>query len=418
MMSNDSHDLILQNGKPGKSFPQKDKSNLEKPEHNSDTQADMNQPIIAHYDFSDWWIKLYRQMKESGKINATALNDSEAHDFVVAHPSNVIFFLYNLQIKKNSIENAGKISREKNDELNRTIEHLRHQTTDLSDNLQDADNKIKILQGKIDSGESSLTDKFKQWHDKITDSKRTIEGLKYKIADRDDDLEYANNTIKTLREKDEEYTHIQEQNDELELRCARLVKEITVLNTGGVNTPQHELLYKKFKELKEQKFKALSNKFYKLRSKYKSGPALIRKRETANIRSMIAETILLEEIKDSDNSKLAKKLRNKLFEYCSKDASVKFEFPTDGDEIYQDIKSLVEESLKLVNSISRAQPPGELLWCEKDKEFNPEEHEVLLGCAEYGKVKFTVYPGYVVYEGDKKKKRIFAKVLVFTKLEK
>ena len=194
-----------------------------------------------------------------------------------------------------------------------------------------------------------------------------------------------------------------------------MIKEITSFKTGEDTTAKHDSLYKYFKELKEQKFKELSNKIYKLHSKCivklsKSN----RKEETAKIRSKIAKNLLLEEVKTTDIEKIVVSLQDKLIKCCDDEIN---NFKVEKDEVNQSIKNLAEESFQLVKNISHALPPGKLLWCEKNQEFNPEEHEALVGCAEHGKVNFTVYPGYVVYEGDTNKQRIFAKVLVFTTLE-
>jgi len=274
---------------------------------------------------------------------------------------------------------------------------------------KDVINLLYQLQIELNSGKSHWTDLF-------NDNKKEIRKLKGRITTLESELQVANSTIKTSREKEADYDNVQAKNDELESERTELLIEISSLKTGGVSTPQHEALYKDFKELKEQQFRELSSKIFKLRSKCMPNVKWNRKEEIAKIRSTIAKDILLEKIELNQSNINIEKMQTELVKDCGGKETIA-QFSSEQAEINQSIKNLVEESLKLVNNISHAVPPGELSWCEKGTEFNPEEHEVLLGCAEQGKVSFTVYPGYVVYEGDTKNKRIFEKILVFTTLE-
>ena len=318
---------------------------------------------VAKKNLSNWWEKLYEQIQQKRKYDVKA-----AEGVVREYPSNVIELCYKIQNEVNSVK--GDLVQEK-----------------------------------------------KHWSNVFTGNHTQITKLEKKITTLEDQSETAKEIIETLEEKEKNYVHIQKQNSDLELRCTRLIKEITSLKTDEDTTAKHDSLYKYFKELKEQKFKELSNKIYKLHSKcFIKFPKSNRKEETAKIRSKIAKNLLLEEVKitDIDHEKIVVSLQDQLIKYCCDEIN---NFKEEKDEINQSIKNLAEESFQLVKNISHALPPGKLLWREKNQEFNPEEHEAIVGCAEHGMVNFTVYPGYVISEGDTNKQRIFAKVLVFTTLE-
>jgi len=182
--------------------------------------------------------------------------------------------------------------------------------------------------------------------------------------------------------------------------------------------------------LKDQGFKELSNKIFKLRSQCNPDAKVERKLETAKIRHGLAEVVLMDSvaiskegnITEREITKLSKSALGKFVMYFASCGcrDIETKFPAEAKEIEESIKRITKKALKLVNDIVHASPPGTLLWYEKEEgvEFNPEEHEVLLGCAEGGKIEFTVYPGYVVYEGDAKRRRVFEKATVFTTLEK
>ncbi len=319
---------------------------------------------VAKKNINNWWKKIYLQITQDSKTGDL----KEHYDIIIKYPHDVILLLYQLEAKLGSVEN-------------------------------------------------NLDKEKKHWTNLVTGKHTQISELNQKITTLEAELNTADETIETLQEKEASYTNIEKQNDDLESRCTRLLKDIVSLKTGGDTTAKHDSLYKYFKELKEQKFKELSNKIYKLHSEcIPKRPKSNRKEETAKIRSKIAKNLLLEEVKitDIDHEKIVVSLQNELIKYCGDEIN---NFKVEKDEINQSIKNLAEESFQLVKNISHALPPGKLLWCEKNQEFNPEEHEALVGCAEHGKVNFTVYPGYVISEGDTNKQRIFAKVLVFTTLE-
>jgi hypothetical protein len=269
----------------------------------------------------------------------------------------------------------------------------------------------------------TLVSERKSWSDWWTGNDKTIKNLEREVKKLTAELERKQERITALEGMEADYSSIHQKNVDLELRCTRLIKEITTLKTGE-DAPRAEGLHSAFKELKDQAFKELSNKVYKLRTQCNPSAKVERKQETAIIRSKLAEAVLMGSVDickegnvtEAETDKLIKSVNGKFIMYFSSFScpDVKTKFPTESQEITQALESIARKSLKLVNDIIHTSPPGELLWYKKDDEFNCEEHEVLVGCAEKGKITFTVFPGYAVYEGNTR--RIFEKAMVFTKL--
>ncbi|GEM_PF-4625051 len=275
--------------------------------------------------------------------------------------------------------------------------------------------------------ESTLNQEIKNWTDWLTGNDKVVKNLKHEVRKLTTELQQKQDRILALEKIEANYSSIQQQNTELELRCVRLIKEVAMLKTGGEDAPRTEVLHSAFKELKDQTFKELSNKVYKLRTQCNPDAKMERKQETATIRSKLAEAVLMGSvdtckkgnIAEVETTKLIKSVNGKFIMYFSSCgcSDVKTRFPSESQEIEQTLKNIAERSLKLVNDIIHASPPGELLWYEPGVEFNSEEHEVLVGCVEEGKITFTVFPGYAIYEGTPKKRRIFEKAMVFTALD-
>ena len=170
----------------------------------------------------------------------------------------------------------------------------------------------------------------------------------------------------------------------------------------GTDRPRNDLLVHKFRSLEEQDFHFIAITLCSIQPQRQL--ALNRKHQMSKIKYILSREIFMQkesfylgtnphsEIKSS----VAQKLRlNEA--YVTKD-------------IVQSIDTLIEKALQLIRQIMRADPPG-TLWVErKGEEFNSEFHRAVLGCEEFGKIQFTVYPGYKVG------KHLFEKALVFTKI--
>ncbi|MEY3199265.1 MAG: hypothetical protein RJA13_1223 [Bacteroidota bacterium] len=277
--------------------------------------------------------------------------------------------------------------------------------------------------------QKTLNTERKSWRDFWTGNDKVRKNLEQEIKDLTTKLQREQERIRALERVEADYFSIKQKNGDLELRCGRLIKEITALKTGGEDAPQAgEGLHSTFKELKNQMFKELSNKVYKLRTQYNPDAKVERKQETAKIRSKLAKIVLMGSVNickegnitEEETAKLIKLVTGGFLMYFSSCgcSDITTKFASESQEIEQNLKSITEKSLKLVNNITHASPQGELLWYREGNEFNPEEHEVLVGCVEGGQIAFTVFPGYAVYEGSAKKRRIFEKAQVFTTLDK
>jgi len=288
---------------------------------------------------------------------------------------------------------------------------------------------LKQLQKTSDQKENSwfntLSNLFAKWSGK-EETITSFKEVEQQVINLTIELQQQQDEMRTLKTN---YSSIRQKNDELELERGRLLKEIATLNTGGEDAPRPEILYSTFKELKDQKFKEFINRIFKLRSQCNPDAKVERKREIAKIRSKLAEAVLMDSVDickegnvtEAETDKLIKSVNGEFIMYFSNCScsDVKTKFPTESQEITQTLESIARKSLKLVDDIIiHASSPGELMWYKEGTEFNPIEHEALVGCVEQGKIEFTVFPGYAVYTGDAKEKRIFEKATVFTTLEK
>ncbi|OAD18814.1 hypothetical protein THIOM_005582 [Candidatus Thiomargarita nelsonii] len=332
-----------------------------------------------------WWNRLYQSLIAQFQQTGKATYDPDEYKTIRRYPDGIIKLLYKLN-KSIEDEKSGLLKwlSGKNDEIYR----LNKTKTLLKKNVTTLQSEIKKLQSS--NAELQLR-------------------------------------VESLQEMEANYKSLQERNNELNARCTRLVREITTLKTGEANTPQHQLLFKDFKELKDQDFKSISNKIFSLFHKCQPGAQQAnRKSEIAKIRYELSKAILLkgleisiknENITDGDIKNITDSLKKEILDrYCGgtenlAGVSEKFE------ELSKNIASLVEKGLKLVDEINHATPQGELLWFEKEENvpFDPKKHEVSPSCEETGLIELTLHPGYMVRYPDTGNERVFEKALVLTR---
>ncbi|GAX45255.1 hypothetical protein NIES4075_62760 [Tolypothrix sp. NIES-4075] len=173
--------------------------------------------------------------------------------------------------------------------------------------------------------------------------------------------------------------------------------------------PQHYTLSQTFEKLRDD-FNSLSDKLYACC--YDSDFKKNRRDATAKIKHVLSQEILVNAMKRvSANSQNITAQQNqevcrviqehleKLGWKCDK----KEDFPT------QDCLKLIEEGFRLVKDMASLNPPGRLVWYEKEgEEFNKDKHELMQGSDEKGKISLIMHPGYM--EGDK----VIIRALVLT----
>ncbi|KYC38102.1 hypothetical protein WA1_37765 [Scytonema hofmannii PCC 7110] len=244
------------------------------------------------------------------------------------------------------------------------------------------------------------------------------------------------------------------------------------ISINGDDSPQHHILYQKFRQIRDQEFNAFSNEIFRYCCEQDPALKANRKLEIATIKSILSKQIIInglklfivtsdfpdETVKNvlkvvsksfrsisgiAENADIPEEINNELENLIkqgmkllregssagtSKRSWNQEEFTTAVKEISQsvynelkmpeetdipeqiriDTENLVRQGLELVKKIASVDPPG-VLWIEKESTlFKSDRHEAMLGCEEGGKILLTIYPGYLV--GD----RVFEKALVFT----
>jgi DNA repair exonuclease SbcCD ATPase subunit len=333
-----------------------------------------------------WWDSLYQSFMNQVRQTDKPTYDAEDCEKIRMYPEDIIRLLYKLQSENNEL-------RTKNESLNKSLK-------------EEKKSLFKWLSGKNE--EIDRLDRLK------IKNNQKVATLQYQIRDLKSSLQQREKSLQRL-EKD--YNSIQDER-------THLLNEIASIKTGDADTPQHNSLFEEFNELKNQDFKSLSNKIFSLFRKCQPNSQVVRKSEIAKIRYTLSKEILLKgleisknrNIADADIKKIVNSLKEELDKYCGGTENLAAGVLEEFEKVSNNLASLVEKGLKLVDRINHAIPPGELLWFEKKESvpFNPEIHEAAHGFEEMGKIELTLHPGYMIYESQTGKKRVFEKALVRT----
>lgn len=269
-----------------------------------------------------------------------------------------------------------------------------------------------------------INDKSEAWYKDVFGLRKKADELKYMLFKTEDELRQSGQKEFTLRQ---EKSVLTQKIKELDSKCKELessseifksernslLRELAQFNTGGGTTPQHEKLHPIFKDLREQSFKDISNRVFSFFSEEcpNYNKSVNRKEKVCKIRHKLAEKIFMSEETVNNQDAIRSLFLSALKNHGCYRVSNEEKF----EEILSDVNLIAEKSLKLKSDMSCATQPGVLLWYEQKKPFDPELHEALPGCIEEGEIKFTIFPGYAIEQGNNK--RIFEKALVFTDLE-
>jgi hypothetical protein len=232
---------------------------------------------------------------------------------------------------------------------------------------------------------------LKQENDRLKEDKH---GLNKKITD----LEIENSKVKREAEG-------------LHESKMQLIRELTLLKVGKQSHLQHDQLYQRFKQFKEQDIQDLTFNVYSFLSdnNIQNPETLSRKQLNAIIKSHISEIVFITFLAYSNNDTIeTKPLIEVFFEKLKINNSA-------NEELISLLESTLLKGFELIKDISQATPPASFYFAVNNEEsFSEHKHEANLGCVEEGIVEFTIYPAYIVQETEEKQ-RIFEKALVWTK---
>jgi len=182
--------------------------------------------------------------------------------------------------------------------------------------------------------------------------------------------------------------------------------------TSDDSRRQRDTLTQTFIQLNNQEFNAVSIQVFNYFCEREPSLKSDRKQEIARIKSIFSEVIFNlgnDLFQESITSEKMVEFRGDLTNLLLQ----KLQIPSHGspEELLKSLENLVEKGLNLVKDIVNDDPPGQFLIEEKGKFFNPDNHQVVPGCQESGRILYTIYPGYLLNE------RILAdtlKAFVFT----
>jgi len=182
--------------------------------------------------------------------------------------------------------------------------------------------------------------------------------------------------------------------------------------TSDDSRRQRDTLTQTFIQLNNQEFNAVSIQVFNYFCEREPSLKSDRKQEIARIKSILSEGIFKvgnELFQESITSDKIVEFRGDLTNWLLQ----KLQIPSHSspEELLKSLENLVEKGLNLVKDIVNDDPPGQFLIEEKGTFFNPENHQVVPGCQESGRILYTIYPGYLLND------RILAdtlKAFVFT----
>lgn len=303
-----------------------------------------------------------------------------------------------------------------NSELRVEITNLRNANESLAIDLRNVRNinyQLTAETKALDAKYGQLTDENRALKKQLSQQKSTEEE-NVKLRNRNKDLyaDYDKLSIDNI--------NLKNQNDSLQKRYDDLLQEITRLKTGGDKIrPQHHNLHRSFRDLYEQGFRTISKSIFEYwnRNEYKYDTKNDEKKKMIEIRAYLAKVSFQSIMKQLENGETIND--NIINDICNSIHTnirmhYKFNFPY---MLKDSLQELVVKTFEFVRDMNNAFPPGELWFAEEGLIFDPTRHQILSGCKENGRISFTVYPGYSIYNQDSKTERIFEKALVFTSLD-
>ena len=185
----------------------------------------------------------------------------------------------------------------------------------------------------------------------------------------------------------------------------QLIRELASLKVGSQSRLQHDQLFERFKQFKDQD---IHNLIFNISSSFNvNGPT--RRKLMASIKKDIAEIIFMKNSSTLDEDKSLKPMIDVFFD------KLKITDPV-SEELYLLCEQTLIKGFTLVEDASQAVPPANFYFVEVNALFNEHKHEANLGCITEGNIEFTIFPAYIVSESAEKQ-RVFEKALVWTNEE-
>ena len=185
----------------------------------------------------------------------------------------------------------------------------------------------------------------------------------------------------------------------------QLIRELASLKVGSQSRLQHDQLFERFKQFKEQDIHDL---IFKISSAFNVN-GQTRRKLMASIKKDIAEIIFMKNSSTLDEDKSLKPMIDVFFDKLKITDSV-------SEELYLLCEQTLIKGFTLVEDASQAVPPANFYFVEVNALFNEHKHEANLGCITEGNIEFTIFPAYIVSESAEKQ-RVFEKALVWTNEE-
>lgn len=196
---------------------------------------------------------------------------------------------------------------------------------------------------------------------------------------------------------------LEHQVEKLLSTVATLSQDPTSFTNPTSPIPQHYELKQTFHSLRNGSFSDLSEKLFKTCPSNSPLQQDGMKLGSAKIHSVLAKEILMNGIylfqtdppnSHDDLSSITNKSIQSVRNCLQEKYGVQFT-----DEIAENLTYLVHKSITLVRDMTLANPPGNLLWIEKDnEEFDSKKHEPRLRTEDSGIISLWIHPGYI--EGD------------------
>ena len=185
----------------------------------------------------------------------------------------------------------------------------------------------------------------------------------------------------------------------------QLIRELASLKVGSQSRLQHDQLFERFKQFKDQDIHDL---IFKISSAFNVN-GQTRRKLMASIKKDIAEIIFMKNSSTLDEDKSLKPMIDVFFDKLKITDSV-------SEELYLLCEQTLIKGFTLVEDASQAVPPANFYFVEVNALFNEHKHEANLGCITEGNIEFTIFPAYIVSESAEKQ-RVFEKALVWTNEE-
>ncbi|MBD2480833.1 hypothetical protein [Planktothrix sp. FACHB-1365] len=261
---------------------------------------------------------------------------------------------------------------------------------------------------------STFSEHYNKLNAQLQDTKNSENAMRQ-------DLEKLRQERRSVSYYEEKVQELEAENEALKKRSGEMFATLskqhrneTTTITSDDSRRQRDTLISEFKTLSSQDFKRITVQIFNHLTSINHELQNNRKQEEAKIRSILSQRIFESEINwikqnnsVSSESNLWTMKAKEITQLITQDL---FQQSTNNipKEIIESLESLTQKGLKLVKDIINDQPPGEL-WIEpKDKNFNPDKHEPMIGCEADGVILYTTYPGY------RTGSRILEKAIVFT----